>query len=426
MGVRKRPTEKEQLLEPVPVFCHDEDKHEWSDLRVEWGNIAILFFLYLLQGILMKLVAAFLMMLQNRGASYKQQVHVECWAGRVQLCALVVQYEAAVGADRRLAYLMELFMLILGLHGDLFGTAAVVWFTPAMIYDLHVPYYYYLILLTKYGLYQIALYTIWAETGPPPCAVDGRRADVAATAGEEGKKEEPPTAGNQWHQGSGRSRSTRMRLDLDCCCRLRRKTPKTSKFLSLTDRTGVTVSMIRRQMGWTDSEEQIKATPSPINRSVAIEAVDEFADGLLTKPIQWKNITTRLHILAQPAKQPFTCRQCDHNANKSEYNPSSIKYRIAKFSALHPVRAAHVQPEGHPFAESNQSNHQRHDHHDNGTEPTDEEERRMIEELKLSADHLIVVLFADAGRPRGRIADKEKSQNEKMKKKNTDSNSFKL
>ncbi|KAL1378927.1 hypothetical protein pipiens_015267 [Culex pipiens pipiens] len=112
MGVRKRPMEKEQLLEPVPVFCHDEDKHERSDLRVDWGNIAILFFLYLLQGILMGLVAAILMMLQNRGASYKQQ------------------------------YLMGLFMLILSLHGDLFGTAAVVWFTPAMIYDLHVPYYY--------------------------------------------------------------------------------------------------------------------------------------------------------------------------------------------------------------------------------------------------------------------------------------------
>ncbi|KAL1398566.1 hypothetical protein pipiens_008858 [Culex pipiens pipiens] len=55
MGVLKRTMEKEQLLEPVPVFCHDEDKHERSDLRVDWGNIAILFFLYLLQGILMGL-----------------------------------------------------------------------------------------------------------------------------------------------------------------------------------------------------------------------------------------------------------------------------------------------------------------------------------------------------------------------------------
>lgn len=51
-----------------------EDKHEPSDLRGDWGNIAILFFLYLLQGIPIGLSAAIPMLLQNRGASYKQQV----------------------------------------------------------------------------------------------------------------------------------------------------------------------------------------------------------------------------------------------------------------------------------------------------------------------------------------------------------------
>ncbi|EDS44321.1 dynactin P62 subunit [Culex quinquefasciatus] len=373
MGVRKRPTEKEQLL----------DKHERSDLRVDWDNIAILFFLYLLQGILMGLVAAILMMLQNRGASYKQQVRVECWAGDASYLDEVVEMScrhnaycgrrsstrctglALAGASWLIPtqYLMELFMLILSLHGDLFGTAAVVWFTPAMIYDLHVPYYYYLILLTKYGLYQIALYSMFVavivfftrnsgrrrnvhdtaqhakQSGRKLAqhrgAVDGRRADVAATAGEEGKKEEPPTAGNQWRQCSGRSRSTRMRLDLDCCCRLRRKIPKTSKFLSLADRTGVTVSMILRQMV-RPQRDQVRVQPE----------LDQVP-------------------------------HCDvRRVPRSE-------------GSLHPERAAHVQPEGHPFAEANQSNHQRHDHHDNGTEPNDEEERRMIEELKLSAEATI-------------------------------------
>lgn len=62
----------------VPLHFHDdhaeEEKHEQSDLRGDRGNIAILFFLYLLQGIPLGLTAAIPMLLQNRGASYKQQV----------------------------------------------------------------------------------------------------------------------------------------------------------------------------------------------------------------------------------------------------------------------------------------------------------------------------------------------------------------
>ncbi|EDS34770.1 acetyl-coenzyme A transporter 1 [Culex quinquefasciatus] len=48
------------------------------------------------------------------------------------------------------------YQIALTLHA-----AAVVWFIPAMIYDHHVPYYYYQILLTNYGLYQIALYIMF-------------------------------------------------------------------------------------------------------------------------------------------------------------------------------------------------------------------------------------------------------------------------
>lgn len=58
------------------MHYHDdeEEKHEQSDLRGDRSNIAILFFLYLLQGIPLGLTAAIPMLLQNRGASYKQQV----------------------------------------------------------------------------------------------------------------------------------------------------------------------------------------------------------------------------------------------------------------------------------------------------------------------------------------------------------------
>uniref|UniRef100_A0A182IWX8 Dynactin subunit 4 n=1 Tax=Anopheles atroparvus TaxID=41427 RepID=A0A182IWX8_ANOAO len=133
----------------------------------------------------------------------------------------------------------------------------------------------------------------------------------------------------------------------------RRKTPKQSKFPSLTDRTGLTVSMIRRQMGWTDGKVQIKTTLTPIKESTASEEVDELPAELLSAPVNLKAITTLQQRLAQPAKQSASvnqlypqhkllsikrslrCRQCDHNVIKSEYNPASIKYRIALFAAYH-------------------------------------------------------------------------------------------
>lgn len=67
----------------MPMHFHDahlndydeeDEKHVPSDLRGDRGNIAILLFLYLLQGIPLGLTAAIPMLLQNRGASYKQQV----------------------------------------------------------------------------------------------------------------------------------------------------------------------------------------------------------------------------------------------------------------------------------------------------------------------------------------------------------------
>lgn len=47
---------------------------EPSDLRGDERNIAILFFLYLLQGIPLGLCGSIPILLQNRGVSYRQQV----------------------------------------------------------------------------------------------------------------------------------------------------------------------------------------------------------------------------------------------------------------------------------------------------------------------------------------------------------------
>lgn len=53
----------------------DMNEEESSNLSGDWANMAILFFLYVLQGIPLGLSAAIPMYLQNKGVSYKQQVN---------------------------------------------------------------------------------------------------------------------------------------------------------------------------------------------------------------------------------------------------------------------------------------------------------------------------------------------------------------
>ncbi|XP_059616858.1 dynactin subunit 4 [Phlebotomus argentipes] len=133
---------------------------------------------------------------------------------------------------------------------------------------------------------------------------------------------------------------------------LRRKTPKQHKYPSLTDRTGLTVSMIRRQMGWSDKTPP-KTKPIDVKPSEATEEVDQLPDSIFTEPVNLRELTTIRQQLAQPAGQPVTvrhlfpqhksltikrslrCRQCEHNIIKPEYNPSSIKYRIQLFASHH-------------------------------------------------------------------------------------------
>uniref|UniRef100_A0A182M7Q0 Acetyl-coa transporter n=1 Tax=Anopheles culicifacies TaxID=139723 RepID=A0A182M7Q0_9DIPT len=109
------------LIPPVD----DDEKHEKSDLRGDWGNIAILFFLYLLQGIPIGLASAIPMLLQNRGASYKQQAEFSFahWPFSLKLLwAPIVDSLFWKRFGRRKSwliptqYLIGIFMLILSLH----------------------------------------------------------------------------------------------------------------------------------------------------------------------------------------------------------------------------------------------------------------------------------------------------------------------
>lgn len=134
----------------------------------------------------------------------------------------------------------------------------------------------------------------------------------------------------------------------------RRKTPKQHKFPSLSDRTGVSVSMARRQLGWTDKGSgSPKVKVAEIKASEAQRAENDLPEDIFTKPIELKRFTTIDQRLAQPSGQPYTvnklfpqhkslsikrslrCRQCEHNIIKPEFNPTSIKYRIQLFASYH-------------------------------------------------------------------------------------------
>lgn len=75
MSLRKRSdsSERKKLVKVDHQEDQNHQEHEKSDLTGDYANVAILFFLYLLQGIPLGVGQAIPMLLQNRGASYKQQ-----------------------------------------------------------------------------------------------------------------------------------------------------------------------------------------------------------------------------------------------------------------------------------------------------------------------------------------------------------------
>ncbi|XP_061390193.1 dynactin subunit 4 [Musca vetustissima] len=187
---------------------------------------------------------------------------------------------------------------------------------------------------------------------------------------------------------------------------LRRKTPKTHKFPSLTDRTGLTVSIIRRQMGWSDKNTQ-KAKPVNIAPAQNTEDVGQLPESIFTQKINLRNITTVKQRHNQPCEQPFTinklypqrrglwikrslrCRECEHNVIKPEYHPTSVKYRIQLFASYHVpdvllVRCEQPLKAGQPNTVILKlSNPTLHDMEINIVElPTEEDELKMIEEFK--------------------------------------------
>lgn len=117
--------EKTDIGAPLLGDGHHNFDHEIPDLRGDRANVALLFFLYLLQGIPLGLTSAIPMLLQNRGASYKQQAEFSfaTWPFSLKLLwAPIVDslFWAQFGRRKSwlipIQYLIGLFMLLLSLR----------------------------------------------------------------------------------------------------------------------------------------------------------------------------------------------------------------------------------------------------------------------------------------------------------------------
>lgn len=124
---KRRKNDTRPLLDPpqTSATAVDTDQHQGSDLRGDWLNLAVLFFLYLLQGIPLGLASAIPMLLQNTGISYKQQAEFSFayWPFSLKLLWAPIVDSVYVGwIGKRKSwliptqYLIGVFMLILSLH----------------------------------------------------------------------------------------------------------------------------------------------------------------------------------------------------------------------------------------------------------------------------------------------------------------------
>ncbi|XP_024947327.1 acetyl-coenzyme A transporter 1 isoform X2 [Cephus cinctus] len=121
----KRKSDRNHMIEDGCENSSNVTEH--GDIRGDKKNIAILFFLYLLQGIPLGLTSAIPMILQNRGVSYRQQAEFSFvqWPFSLKLLwAPIVDSVFSQRFGRRKTwliptqYLMGIFMLFLSGHID--------------------------------------------------------------------------------------------------------------------------------------------------------------------------------------------------------------------------------------------------------------------------------------------------------------------
>ncbi|XP_022912675.2 dynactin subunit 4 [Onthophagus taurus] len=147
--------------------------------------------------------------------------------------------------------------------------------------------------------------------------------------------------------------------------KLEKDKKKPPRFMSYTDRTGITAAMMRKHLGIPDpnvgikkksEEEMIGATPK--------EVIEDYPEHLFTEEIDLTKLTSIKQCLLQPESQPSTvdklfpvhkhcsvkqslrCRSCEHNVSKPEFNPTSVRFKIQLFAYYHipEVRIVTVEP----------------------------------------------------------------------------------
>ncbi|XP_034830150.1 dynactin subunit 4 [Maniola hyperantus] len=134
--------------------------------------------------------------------------------------------------------------------------------------------------------------------------------------------------------------------------RERKKFAIRGKYITLTDKTGLTGAMARNIAGLPSSESSSSAIANFVP-SVASAEVEELPEDYHLKEVNLKQVTTMAQRLASPEWQPTSvsrlhpvarplsvkrsqrCRACDHNLTKPEYNPGSIKFKIELLAFYH-------------------------------------------------------------------------------------------
>lgn len=133
----------------------------------------------------------------------------------------------------------------------------------------------------------------------------------------------------------------------------RKKFAIRGKYLTLTDKTGLTGAMARNIAGLPSSDSGSSSIIAKFVPSQASAEVEELPEDYFTKEVNLNQITSmpqrllspewqptdvsRLHPIAKllSVKRSQRCRECDHNLTKPEYNPGSIKFKIELLAFYH-------------------------------------------------------------------------------------------
>lgn len=137
------------------------------------------------------------------------------------------------------------------------------------------------------------------------------------------------------------------------------------KYITMTDKTGLTAAMIRKRVGLPElPQAPPKHSIKDVPPAVAKEEVEGLPADIFTKELNLEEVSTLEQRHLQPewqpenvnllfpmhkhlsVKQSLRCRKCEHNVSKPEYNPNSIKFKIPLFAYhyIPEIRIVTVEP----------------------------------------------------------------------------------